>query len=181
MFDQPTQDIWQQDIAIGDVVLFQFPTTEDLPEGETPKRRPCLVVETPRLAGQYFAKLAYGSSAYGASNRGREVFIRQPASIATAGLNRPSRFTLNRCLVVSLAHHGFESDRHGDPRIGLLDPALMERLHALRARMHAEADISADHRRARQDERRRWRVEGREAVERNRDLMHRQNLAGCAK
>lgn len=179
MFDQ-TQPDWQQEIAIGDVVLFRFPTTEDLPEDEKPKRRPCLVLETPRLGAQRFAKLAYGSSAYGASNRGREVIIRQPASIAATGLNRPSRFTLNRTLTVSLAHPSFEADTYGDPRIGQLDPALMERLHALRARMHAQADIAADHRRTRRNERRRWRAEGREAAARNRHLMQSRAVTGGA-
>ena len=59
MFDQHSLD-WQQDLAPGDVVLYRFPTTEDLPDGEAPKMRPCLVLDTPRLAGKSFAKLAYG-------------------------------------------------------------------------------------------------------------------------
>ena len=179
MFDQIQPD-WQPDLATGDVVLFRFPTTEDLPEGEAPKMRPCLVLDTPRLAGKSFAKLAYGSSAYGKSNRGREVIVRQPESIATAGLNRPSRFSLNRSLLVSLDHPGFEAETHGDPRIGRLDEGLMERLHALRARMQAEADIAADHRRARREERRRWQAEGREAAWHNRALLQGRAVAGDA-
>lgn len=179
MFDQTQPHDWKQDLAIGDVVLFRFPTTET--DGEAPKRRPCLVLETPRLGGQCFAKLAYGSSAYGASNRGREVLVRQAPSIATAGLNRPSRFTLNRSLVVSLAHPGFEAETHGDPRIGLLDERLMERLHALRAQMQADADIAADHRRARREERHRWRAEGRAAAQHNRALLQGRAVAGGAR
>jgi len=181
MFDLQPHD-WQQDLALGDVVLFRFPTTEeDLPEGEAPKMRPCLVLDTPRLGEGRFAKLAYGSSAYGKSNRGREVIIRQPASIAAAGLNRPSRFTLNRTLLVSLDHPGFEAETHGDPRIGRLDDALMERLQALRARMQAEADIAADHRRARREERRRWQAEGQAAARHNRALLQGRAVAGGAR
>lgn len=177
MFDHNPHD-WQQDIAIGDIVLFRFPVTE--PDGEAPKRRPCLVLETSRLGGQGFVKLAYGTSANGAANRGREVIIRQEDSIATAGLNRPTRFTANRTLIVSLVNSGFETATHGDPRIGRLDPALMERLHALRARMHAQADIAADHRRARQNERRRWWQKGRAAAERNGALLQGKTIAGGA-
>lgn len=179
MFDQQLHD-WQQDLALGDVVLFRFPTTEDLPDGEAPKMRPCLVLETPRLGGRSFAKLAYGSSAYGKSNRGREVIVRQAPSIAAAGLNRPSRFTLNRSLLVSLDHPGFEAEKHGDPRIGRLDEGLMERLHALRARIQAEADIAADHRRARREERHRWQAEGQAAARHNRALLQGRAVAGGA-
>ncbi len=178
MFDD-TPPCWQQDIAIGDIVLFRFPTTEK--EGVAPKRRPCLVLETARIGGQRFVKIAYGSSAYGSSNRGREVIVRHDDSIAAAGLNRPSRFTLNRCLTVSLAHPGFEVATHGAPRIGRLDAALMERLHKLRAWMHAQADIAADHRRARKDDRRRWQDEGRMAAERNRALLQGQAQVGGAR
>lgn len=180
MFDQTHPD-WQQDLALGDVLLFRFPVTEDLPEGEAPKMRPCLVLDTPRLAGKSFVKLAYGSSAYGRSNRGREVIVRQAPSIATAGLNRPSRFTLNRSLLVSLDHPGFEAEIHGDPRIGRLDEGLMERLHALRARMQAEADIAADHRRARREDRRRWQAEGQAAARHNRALLQGRAVAGAAR
>lgn len=180
MFDQHSHD-WQQDLAPGDVVLYRFPTTEDLPDGEAPKMRPCLVLDTPRLGDRRFAKLAYGSSAYGKSNRGREVLVRQAPSITTAGLDRPSRFTLNRTLLVSLDHPGFEAETHGDPRIGHLDEALMERLHALRARMQAEADIAADRRRARREERRRWQAEGRAAARHNRALLQDRSLAGAAR
>ena len=179
MFDQHSLD-WQQDLAPGDVVLYRFPTTEDLPDGEAPKMRPCLVLDTPRLAGKSFAKLAYGSSAYGKSNRGREVIVRQAPSIAEAGLNRPSRFTLARTLLVSLDHPGFEAETHGDPRIGRLDEGLMERLHALRARMQAEADIAADHRRARREERHRWQAKGQAAARHNRALLQGRAVAGGA-
>ncbi|SDG52421.1 hypothetical protein [Alloyangia pacifica] len=180
MFDQHPHD-WQQDLALGDVVLFRFPTTEDVPDGETPKMRPCLVLDTPRLGLHRFAKLAYGTSAYGNSNRGREVSIRQPTSIEAAGLDRPSRFTLERTLLVSLDHPGFEAEKHGDPRIGRLDEGLMERLHALRARMQAAADIAADHRRVRLEERRRWQAEGRAAAQHNRRLLQGRGLAGGAR
>lgn len=171
MFDQTQLHDWRQDLVLGDVVLFRFPTTEDLPEGEAPKRRPCLVLDTPQLGDRRFAKLAYGSSAYGSANRGYEILVRQAPSITMAGLNRPSRFTLKRVLLVSLDNPGFEAEKYGDSRIGHLDESLMERLHALRARMQAEADIAADHLRAKREERRRWKAEGLEAAKRNRDLL----------
>ncbi|MGK7652067.1 hypothetical protein ACSQ76_06525 [Roseovarius sp. B08] len=57
----------------------------------------------------------------------------------------------------------------------------MERLHALRARMQAEADIAADRRRARREERRRWQAEGRAAARHNRALLQDRSLAGGAR
>jgi hypothetical protein len=178
MFDQTQPYDWQQDLDLGDVVLFRFPTTEDLPEGEAPKMRPCLVIDTPRLGERRFASLAYGSSAYGKSNRGREVLVRQAPSIVIAGLNRPSRFTLTRTLLVSLDNPGFEAEKRSDPRIGRLDEGLMARLHALRARMQAEAGIAAEHRRAKREERRRWQAEGRAAAQHNRALLRGRTVAG---
>lgn len=175
MFDQTFQSTWQDDIAIGDIVLFRFPTSE--PDGEAPKRRPCLVIEIPRLGGQRYVKIAYGTSSCGDANRGEEVIVKQTEGLAAAGLNRPTRFVGSRTLLVSVHHPGFTAADH-DPRIGRLDPALMERLQEVRARLHAQADIAAEHRRTRRAERQRWRREGREAAGRNRRILQGLATAG---
>lgn len=178
MFDQPQQSDWQDDIAIGDIVLFRFPIRK--PDGEAPKRRPCVVLEVLCLGGWTFVCLAYGTSSSGNANRGRELIVKQPEGLAAAGLNRPTRFIGARNIFVSVNHAGFKADGNDDPRIGRLEAGMMERLHEIRARLHAHADIAAEHRRTRRAERHRWRQEGHEAAARNRVLLQGHTLVGDA-
>ncbi|MHA6326009.1 hypothetical protein [Roseivivax sp. CAU 1753] len=152
MLEQYPHNYWEQEIAVGDILLFRFPTTEVYPDCDAPKRRPCLVVKTGCYGTQNLVELAYGTSAYGFSNRGCEVIVRQSEGISKAGLTRPTRFTLNRRLIVSPAHSGFEFATHGDPRIGRLDQALTDRLHSLLARTLPEFDNAAIHHRTLWDE-----------------------------
>jgi hypothetical protein len=176
MFDETHQSDWQDDIAIGDIVLFRFPISK--PDGEAPKRRPCVVLEVLCLGGWTFVCLAYGTTSSGNANRGRELIVKQPEGLAAAGLNRPTRFIGARNIIVSVNHAGFRADGNDDARIGRLDAELMERLHEIRARLHAHADIAAENSRTRRAERQRWRQEGLAAAERNGNFLRQRALAG---
>ena len=136
----------------GDVVLFRFPTAEEEAEIGLPKRRPCLVLDTFERGGARFVELAYGTSAMTKANRGYEILVKQPASRAAAGLHRPTRFVGARRIVVRIDTRGLSA--LAPTRIGRLDAPLLERMHAVRARLQAEADIAAHDR----DEKRRERA-----------------------
>ena len=120
--------------------------------------------------GTTFVELAYGTSAPTKANRGHEVRVTQRASCQAAGLNKPSRFVCARRVVVSLNHPGFDGGDDRGTLIGRLDPPLIERMNAVRARIQAEADIQAEALRERLEERERWQREERGFLERNRAL-----------
>lgn len=152
---------WQEIIERGDVVLFRFPIADedDSNRDQKPKRRPCLVLNVFNKSETTFVELAYGTSAPTKANRGHEVRVTQRASCHSAGLNKPSRFVCARRVIVSLNHPGFDG---GDGRgilIGRLDSSLIERMNAVRVRIHAEVDIQADALRERREEREGWRRE----------------------
>jgi hypothetical protein len=136
----------------GDVVLFRFPLAEADDELSTPKRRPCLVLDTLTAGGEHFVEIAYGTSADTRANRGCEVIVKQSAARATAGLSKPTRFVCARRIIVHVSHGGFHSRTKGPHIIGRLDEALLERMNAVRARIQAEADIAAYYREERRRE-----------------------------
>ncbi|TCS60265.1 PemK-like, MazF-like toxin of type II toxin-antitoxin system [Primorskyibacter sedentarius] len=160
---------WKDLVERGDVVLFAFPVNEDA-DGPTeePKRRPCLVLDVFELNGTKFVELAYGTSARTKANTGYEVRVGHTASCDAAGLDRPSRFVCARRVIVSVNHPGFEGGDERGTRIGRLDPPLLDRMNAVRARLQAEADIRAEERRERREEEARWQREERGLLERNR-------------
>lgn len=167
----PIKD-WQQALSRGDIVRFRFPIRKPRTSGERPKLRPCLVLELFDVAGSRFATLAYGTSTDTRANRGREVFVTHPDALAEAGLEKPTRFVCARLISVSLDHPGFEIEPPATtPVIGRLDNALTERMNAVRARLHAEADIAAEAREQRRREQEAWRREARGFRERNRALL----------
>ncbi|MDO6458992.1 type II toxin-antitoxin system PemK/MazF family toxin [Celeribacter halophilus] len=133
---------WRETVQRGDIVLFRFPVNKD-GEHALPKRRPCLVLDVRTTGDTKFVDLAYGTTSRRRANRGYEVILRHPQSQALAGLDRPTRFVCARRITVSINHSGFIEE--GKPRtlLGRLDPPLMERMNAVRARIQAEADIAA--------------------------------------
>lgn len=144
----PSPAAWQTGLQIGDVVAFRFPVAEEGDEaGPQPKVRPCLVIEITERGGHRFATLAYGTGAGTRANRGYEIRVMQPEALAAAHLDKPTRFVAARRLTVSLENPGFHCHaRHRSPVIGRLGPAELERLHAVRGRIQAEADIAAHYR-----------------------------------
>ncbi|MGP3699709.1 hypothetical protein [Rhodobacter sp. NSM] len=142
---------WRQTLAVGDIVSFRFPV-EDV-ENVPPKKRPCLVLEVEPTDSVPRITLAYGTTVVSGRNRGYEVRIASSVACAAAGLHRPTRFIGLRRLAVSADHPGFIVSREaGTPKIGRLAGTGFERLQAVRARIHAEADIAADQRAERRRE-----------------------------
>ncbi len=168
--DRIARDDWQTTLAIGDVVRYRFPLDDGDTTTEGAKARPCLVLETPRIGQRRYAKLAYGTGSTTRANRGCEVAVNRPDSLSAAGLDRPTRFVGRRSIIVQLDDPRFEPDPSGSPVVGSLDPELQARMHEVRARLHAEADMAAEERRIRRAERRRWEKEGRRDAARNRRM-----------
>lgn len=155
-----SEPIWPDHVQRGDVVRLHFPVAEG--GGETPKIRPCLVLETGELNGRRSITLAYGTTAHPKRNYGYEVIVKGKAAMHAAGLTKPTRFVAIRRITVSTAHPGFEPRRGtATPIIGRLDAPLLQRMDAVRARLWAEHDIAAGRRHARDLERRRWQREER--------------------
>ena len=150
---EPRPD-WQTALRPGDVVRYRFPLA-----GKTERRptlRPCLVLDVETLIGQRYAVLAPGIGADDDQVGSYDLRLAGEA-LEPVGLHRPIRFLGARRLVVPLENSGFGSAAIS-PILGRLDEAALERLHALRARLHAERDIAADRRAER---RRRLRPMGR--------------------
>jgi hypothetical protein len=136
---------WQNLVERGDVVLFRYPLADeyDASTDTRPKRRPCLVLDVFTKGETCFIELAYGTSAPTNANRGYEVRVGKQASCLAAGLDRPSRFVCARRIIVSVNHSGFDDDDDSGTLIGRLDPPLIERMNAVQARLHADADLRA--------------------------------------
>lgn len=166
MFHQPQPLIpavdWAANPQGGDVVLFRFPIADDTDQKDTPKRRPCLVLNVRKRGTECFVELAYGTSSDGRANRGYEVRVKQAKSLSQAGLNKPTRFVCARRIIVNVDNNGFDCpDGGASALIGCLDDALMDRMNAIRARVEAEADIAAHYREERRQEQTRWAREDR--------------------
>ncbi|PVH27227.1 hypothetical protein [Pararhodobacter oceanensis] len=138
---------WKDLLQRGDVVMFRFPVSEDDAPTEPPKARPCLVLDVIHRRGGAYVELAYGTTSEGGANRGYEVLVKQAASRAAAGLDKPTRFVGARRITVRIDHAGFEcSADELSPIIGRLDAPLLDRMNNVRARIQAEADIAAHYR-----------------------------------
>ena len=168
MFDHspPEIDTWQETLCRGAIVLFRFPEIGSV--DDVAKIRPCLVLEVDGTDGQRQTTLAYGTTARTSANRGYEIWIKRRSSLAIAGLDRQTRFVGARTATVSLDHADFDQGLLGTPVIGHLDTHLIERMHAIRARLCAEKDIANEIRREKREERLRWRRETAALAEKNR-------------
>ncbi|MEE4210827.1 MAG: hypothetical protein V2I43_16375 [Parvularcula sp.] len=148
-FPDTTVPGWQRTLQRGDIVSFVFPCSEDDPT-EPPKARPCLVLELEDRAGQRFAQLAYGTTSMSGRNKGYEVRVMQREDHLSCGLHEPTRFICARTVAVSVDHPAFRrAPDRGTPLIGRLTEPLLDRMNAVRGRLHAEADIAAERRRER--------------------------------
>ncbi len=136
---------WRDHLSPGDVVLFAFPVTD--PDRATPKARPCLALEVLAWAGERYARLAYGTSSDGRSNRGHDILVAGRLGDPGAGLDEATRFVGRRTLLVHLGGQGFaRSSFTGSPVIGRLTGPALARMHRVRARLQAEADMAAERR-----------------------------------
>ncbi|TDL83492.1 hypothetical protein [Meridianimarinicoccus aquatilis] len=138
---------WREALAIGDIVSFRFPVAEDRTD-IAPKARPCLVLDLTLIGEIRYATLAYGTSSQCRFNSGYEVRLSAAADYAAAGLHEPTRFIGTRRLMVPLNHRGFViCAKTGAPVLGRVQEKTAARMHAVRARIQAEADIADNHRR----------------------------------
>ena len=143
---------WAAGISPGDLVSFRYPCLE--PEGGPDKARPCLVLETALVRGTRYITLTYGTSVPGKAVRGYTIRVSDPTVAALAGLRRPTCFLANRRVTVTADNPGFAVSRtRGTAVIGRLSGDELARMHAVRARLHAEADMAADRRAERRRER----------------------------
>lgn len=137
---------WQTVLQPGHIVMFRFPVrlTDD-----PPKIRPCLVLDVIRKGGEHFAVLAYGTTAQTNANRGYEVAVSGETLLKLLKLRKPTRFVGARRITVSLDHNGFACNRDGTPILSALVGTSVDRMHAVRARIHAMVDIRKERREAR--------------------------------
>lgn len=139
----PGTDTAPVSLQTGDVVRFHFPVVDA--EDRRDKPRPCLVLDTLHFDGHRFVMLAYGTLAEHGHTTGYDVPVCEPETMREAGLSRPTRFCGARCILVSVRHPGFGRVRPGrTPRIGCLIGKALERMNAVRGRLHAEADIAQE-------------------------------------
>jgi len=152
MFDQITHETahWADTVQRGDVVLFRFPIR--LPgDGDSPKIRPCLVLEADEWFGERRLTLAFGTSVPDSKNRGYEIPITHPDDIRASGLRRATRFVAALLVSVAPNNPGFDiGGPAASPVIGHLPSGRLERMEHVRSRLHAEHDIAAERRRKRQ-------------------------------
>ena len=133
---------WRSRLRPGDIVVYRFPVAEGPTSSETPKARPCLVMEIETFGGRPWATIAYGTSARSKANRGYEVPVLRAADHTAAGLHRPTRFVGFRRLLVSLHSEAFVvHGATGSPVIGRLPEGPLNRLDRVRARIQAERDM----------------------------------------
>jgi hypothetical protein len=145
-------DAWQDVLAHGDIVLFRFPLSEGSDDAPI-KARPCLVLDIETIGETRYARIAYGTTSRRRSNVGEEIHIRKRDAYTAAGLDRPTRFIGARRVLVPLTHSGFVvRTATGTPVLGWLTGPEIDRLNAVRGRIHALHDIAAD-RRANQSKR----------------------------
>lgn len=135
--------VWQDSLQTGDVVAFRFPHETD--GSNDPKVRPALVLDVEETDVGRFASLAYGTSNPRSRKAAYCVDVRSEKDRASAALHRPTRFNAARRVLVSLDHPGFElSAEIGTPVLGRLTGPASDRMHRVRARIHAERDIRRD-------------------------------------
>ncbi|WP_288924857.1 hypothetical protein [uncultured Maritimibacter sp.] len=130
----------------GHIVMFRFPVrlTDD-----PPKIRPCLVLDVVRRGGEQFAVLAYNTKVQTNANCGHEVAVSGETMLKVLKQRKSTRFVGARRITVSLDHHGFACNRDGTPILSALVDPSVEWMHAVRARIHAMADIRKERREAR--------------------------------
>ncbi len=144
---------WRNHLSVGDVLLYGFPLLDGNDE-EPPVLRPCIVTGFTRVGSYRCVVLAPGFLP-GSRQRGYEVHVRSATEMTGTGLRKPTSFDLNRRLPISLGTARFPTiSGQKSPVLGHLPERMMERLHAVRARIQAERDIAAA-KRAEQFERQR--------------------------
>lgn len=161
---------WAAALSVGAIASFRWPARGQGRGGRRSPPSPCLVVDTETLGDVPVVVLAQGVPAVGRAARGTDLYATTEDLKNVDGLPAPHVFLVSRRLMVTAGSGGFVVDPdRGSPGLGRLQGRALRRLHALRARFHAEHDIAAEQRRERQRRRREGAVPGRDfAVEQRR-------------
>lgn len=145
MFDQTPSAVWTDELRIGDIAMCELPPA-DQPDA-APARRPWLLIDHETRLGRRCVVLAPLRDARPHAERGYEVVVALPRDLRAAGLRRRAVFGCRWPRVVPL-------DAIRGARLGRLEGDRLDRLNAVRARLHAERDIRAERLRQRLDEQR---------------------------
>ncbi|AQS49309.1 hypothetical protein BMG03_17050 [Thioclava nitratireducens] len=156
---ETTTQAWSETLRSGDIVSFRFPTDEGK-TGPEPKARPCLVLASALISGQRWLTIAYGTSVTEKVRKGYAIPLGSHDA-RVAGLERATAFRGDRIVIVRPNNRAFAvSPTLRTPVLGRLTGRPLERMHAIRARLQAEADIAAEAR----AERRRARIDDRKSL-----------------
>ncbi|MCV2879061.1 hypothetical protein OE699_09355 [Sedimentimonas flavescens] len=139
---------WTALLQIGDIVRFRFP--QKSARGDTALTQACLVLEIETRFERRYAVLT-PALPYSHLRRsgGYTITVTAEKELRAAGLPSQTRFNASHRITVSLANAGFEQAKSSaSPIRGRLSGRALERLHDVRGRLHAEADIRADRREA---------------------------------
>ncbi|QPH53231.1 hypothetical protein I0K15_15755 [Pontivivens ytuae] len=137
---------WRHHLGPGHVIAFAFPhaDADEDEDCQTPKIRPCLVLDVEARDDERLALIAYGTSARTAANKGLEIHVRRIEDRLAAGLTKRTRFVCARRQLVPLRHPGFSlSAATGSPVLGRLAGNPMSVMNALRARLGARGEVAA--------------------------------------
>jgi len=141
MIDAPHTPSWQDNLRIGDIVLFQ-PAPTSLPGAAVPRPRRYLVFEIGTLEGTLSAVL------YAASDeKPPEPLPRKDGTDGPDRYDRESlpRFFASDALCVALDHPGFVLDADtGAPTVGVLTGPALEKVLAIRHATKVCAQIRRD-------------------------------------
>lgn len=134
----PLFDTWQQEIAVGDIVLFRFPMFDPTDRSEA-RPRPCLVSDVAVYHGATFVELVPGLPGAPLEPKETEIVADWTALIACAqDENGLMHFPVRKATRFDATHPGFVGDPDGgSPHIGRLHGTAREQLELLRARREA--------------------------------------------
>lgn len=119
---------WTEGLCPGTILSFHFPEAED---GRPGKARPCLVIAAEHGGARMRLVLAYGTSAGTPANRGLDLVLDDPDDWQGAGLTRPSRFVLARCIKIAASDPRLSLSRKTTPVIGRIPAQHMTSLPRL--------------------------------------------------
>ena len=139
---------WAALLQVGDIVRFRFPQKSDA--SDTPPTQACLVLEIEtRFERRYAVLTPAQPHSHLRRGGGYTITVTAAKELRVAGLPSYTRFNASHRFTVSLANAGFEQPKASvSPIRGRLTGRALERLHDVRGRLHAEADIRADRREA---------------------------------
>lgn len=151
---RPLFDTWQQQIAVGDIVLFHFPMF-DPADRSAARPRPCLVSDVAVHYGATFIELVPCLADAPLEPSETEIVADWSSFIAEAQGGDPlTHFPTRRAARVDSTHLGFVCEPDGSsPVVGRLHGSALEHLELLRARREASRQEHLSRKQARMQRR----------------------------